>query len=203
MAQVKLGFYALSVADKVLKARNIVILMTGNTAFTTPNPSLAAITAAADALETAFNEAADGGKTKTAIMYSKEAELDALMPQLTAYVQEASAGDALLILSSGMEIRADKTPPQDLPAPFGLETKTGDNEGEVMLRWKKVDKSKAYLIQKSADGSTGWESLNVTSTRATAVVTGLPSANRIWFRVCAIGPKGNSPWSDPSRGLVP
>ncbi|NNV54942.1 fibronectin type III domain-containing protein [Limnovirga soli] len=202
MSQVKLGFYALSIPDKILKARNIVTLMTGNAAFTTPNPALATVTTAANELETAFNDAADGGRTKTAIRDSKEAELDALMAQLSAYVQEISEGDALIILSSGMEVRAEKTPPQDLPAPQGLEAITGDNEGEIVLRWKRVDKSKAYLFQKSADGATGWENIITTSTKAKALLSGLPTATKMWFRVCAVGSRGNSPWSDACRGLV-
>ena len=150
----------------------------------------------------AFNDAADGGKTKTALMYNKEAALDALMAQLSAYVQEASAGDALVILSSGMEVRATKTPPQDLPAPQNLAAETGDNEGSINLSWEPVKKAKAYLMQTSADGATAWQNLNITSTKASAVITGLASGTKIWFRVCAIGAKGNSPWSDPARGLV-
>lgn len=202
MAQVKLGFTTLAIPDKILKARNIVTQLTGNAAFTRPNPTLAVVTAAADALETAFNDAADGGKTKTAVMYNKEAALDALMAQLSAYVQEASAGDALVILSSGMEVRATKTPPQDLPAPQNLAAETGDNEGSINLSWEPVKKAKAYLMQTSPDGATAWQNLNITSTKASVVITGLASGTKTWFRVCAIGAKGNSPWSDPARGLV-
>lgn len=202
MALVKLGFTTLSVPDKILKTRSIVTLMTGNASFTTPNPALAAVTTAANALETAFNDAADGGKTKTAIMHSKETKLNGLMSQLAAYVQEASGGVELVILSSGMEVRSPKTPPQELSAPLNLEALTGEFEGEITLRWKRVAKAKAYLIQKSADGATGWENLNITSTKAVAAINGLNSGSKLWFRVCAVGAKGNSPWSDPARGLV-
>lgn len=200
MAKVKLGFTALTVPDKVLKARNTVTLMTGNAAYPRPNPTLAAISTAADELETAYNEAADGGKTKTAVMRSKEQELDKLMIQLAAYVQEASNGDELVILSSGLEVAAPKTPPQDLPAPQNLVAEMGTNEGDTNLRWKKVAKAKSYLLQSSADGATNWQTLNTVSTKASAVISGMPSGEKAWYRVCAVGPKGNSPWSDPALG---
>lgn len=200
MAKVKLGFTILTIPDKVLKARNTVTLMTGNASYLTPNPPLAAISTAADELETAYNEAADGGKTKTAVMRSKEQELDKLMVQLTAYVQEASNGDELVILSSGLEVAAAKTAPQDLPAPQNLVAEMGTNEGDIYLRWKKVDKAKTYLLQTSADGTGNWQTLSTVSTKANAVITGLKSGDKTWFRACAVGPKGNSPWSDPALG---
>jgi hypothetical protein len=200
MAKAKLGFTILSIPNKVLKARNTVTLMTGNASYPTPNPTLATISTAADELETAYNEAADGGKTKTAVMRSKEQELDKLMIQLTAYVQEASNGNELVILSSGLEVAAPKTPPQDLPAPQNLIAEMGTNEGEVYLRWKKVDKAKSYLLQSSADGATNWQTLNTVSTKSNAVIAGFTSGDKTWFRACAVGPKGNSPWSDPALG---
>ena len=143
MALVKLGFTALSIPDKTLKAHGIVTLMTGNAAYLKPNPTLSAITDAADALETAYNEAADGGKSRTAIRDSKEAELNALMATLAAYIREVSGGDELIILSSGMEVRAVRMPPQDLPAPEALIAKTGDNDGQVNLPLESHTQSKS------------------------------------------------------------
>ncbi len=114
---------------------------------------MASITTTVNNLETAYNAAADGGKSKTAFAKTQEAALDALLVQLGAYIQEASGGDATIILSSGLEVRSGKTPPQELTAPQKLEATTGSNEGEIDLRWKPVARSNAYKIQQSADGA--------------------------------------------------
>src|SRR4051812_24225383 len=64
MLLAKLGFAQMTPTVKVSTARHIVDAMTGNPNFTTPNPSLASVTAAADALEAA-QAALDGTLIKT------------------------------------------------------------------------------------------------------------------------------------------
>ena len=65
------------------------------------------------------------------------------MATLAAYIQEVSGGDELIILSSGMEVRAVRMPPQDLPAPEALIAKTGDNDGQVNLPQESHTQSKS------------------------------------------------------------
>lgn len=56
-------------------------------------------------LETAYQDAADGGKSKKALMYQREEELEEGISLLAAYVQNASGGDAAKIRNSGFEVR--------------------------------------------------------------------------------------------------
>ena len=201
MSKVKLGFNKLSVPNKIQQSRNIITKMTGNAALPAPNPTLATLTTAVDSLEAAYEAASDGGKAKTAFMYTQEKALDALMVQLAAYVQQASAGNATIILSSGMDVAAGRTPSQDLPAPEAVAAITGQNEGEVLLKWKPVKGAASYIVQQSADGSTGW-ALAANSTKASSTVSGLVSGSKEWFRVAAIGAKGQGPWSAPAKGMA-
>ncbi|MBV8860139.1 MAG: hypothetical protein JOZ02_24625, partial [Acidobacteria bacterium] len=57
MSKVKLNFDRLSIPEKVARAQQVVAAMTGNTNFTTPTPTLAALTTAINELETATSDA--------------------------------------------------------------------------------------------------------------------------------------------------
>ena len=73
--------------------------MTGNANFATPAPTLAAVTTAVEALETAFNVAQAArleAKQKTELQNSAEQNADALLTQLASYGR-TSAGDAVKI----------------------------------------------------------------------------------------------------------
>lgn len=201
MATVKTGFSSLPVAQKILKARFYATQLTNNTNFTTPDPSIKTISDAATALETAYNDAADGSKTKAALAKTAEATLDSIIVLFAAYVQFISKGDATIIRSSGLEVKEIKTPPQPLPAVTGLTIDTGINEGEITLSWDKIPNSKVYKIESSPDGNTNWQHIGE-STKITITLTNLPSATKLWLRVAAIGAKGQGPWSDPGKGLV-
>ncbi|MEI9934992.1 MAG: fibronectin type III domain-containing protein [Ferruginibacter sp.] len=201
MALVKLGFYQLSVPERIQLSKNIVIKMTGNAKFTTPVPTLTSITAAITALETAYEAASDGGKSKTALVNIQNEALNVLMAQLAVYVQQASAGDGITIFSSGMEVRAIKTPSQPLTAPLALKALMGALEGTVALKWQHVTGAKSYLIQQSADGNATWTIVS-SSTKSNAIVTGFIPNGKMWFRVAAVGPKGQGPWCDAVKGVA-
>jgi hypothetical protein len=201
MAQVKLGFRQMTVPEKIQVSKSVITLMTGNLSYPTPNPTLAAVTTAITNLEKAYEAAHDGGKSKTAFMRTQEKALIGLIVQLTAYIQVASGGDSNIILSSGMQVRSTATPPQPLPQPEAVKVMTSSNEGEVNLKWQPIYTAVAYVIQQSLDGNTNWtESGN--STKSNIAIGGLVSGSRAFFRVAAIGPKGQSPWSSPARGMA-
>ncbi len=201
MATAVSSFYKLTTAEKIVKARFYAKQLTGNTNFATPDPTPAQINTAATTLETAYNEAADGSKTKKAAAKIAEAALDAIIVLFVAYVQFASKGDETIIRSSGLEVKENNNTAQPLVQVVGLTLETGINEGELILSWDKVDKSRVYKLEKSPDGSTNWLPAGE-STKSTITFTGLPTATKLWLRVAAIGAKGQGPWSDPAKGLV-
>jgi hypothetical protein len=201
MSKVKLGFTAMSVAKKIQVTRSIIAAMTGNTNFKTPSPTLAVITAAVNTLEKAFEDAQDGGISKTSVMRTATIALSGLMTQLTAYVQVASGGDKDIILSSGMQVKASSSPSQILAAPINVIATTSTIEGEIILKWKRVPKAAVYVVQQSADGTTNWIPAG-NCTKSTITEQGLVSGSKNWFRVAGVGPKGQGPWSAPARGMA-
>ncbi len=203
MKKVILNFSRLSIPEKIQKVRTVLGLMTGNTNFANPNPTLDDIDAAVNLLESSHEAAQDGSKTKKALMRIHEDSVDALMSKLVAYVQDISNGDEAIIQSSGMGVKAKATPPKDLEAPTALKASPRSNSGEAELKWKSVKGAKSYLIEftTTPNESATWDMLD-TCTKAKHIATGIQSVSAVWFRVAAVGPKGKSQWSDPAKTVV-
>lgn len=188
--------------------RQVVIKLTGNADFTTPNPSLANLTTLANNLETAYNTQQNlqqAAKTATINLGTAEDAADGGLNSLANYVEETSGGTPAKIESTGLSTRAPRTPTTSLPAPHGLTATAGDEEGELDVVWEPVPKSKGYEVQTSPDPVTGssWAYAETSSASKTSL-TGLPSGSKIWVRVRALGPKKiKSPWSDPAVKRVP
>jgi hypothetical protein len=187
--------------------RSIVTKMTANPHFTTPNPALSALQDAGDNLEQAEREAKDTrqeAKAKTTIRNNKMDDFDRLMNRMVGYVTAVSGGDEEIIQSAGMDLRA--TPGTSIaPAqPAALSATAGDYDGTIDLSWDPVVEAASYVIEMSADPptATSWGHHGV-STKSTFNVPGLTSGTRLWFRVAAVNPSGQSPWSDPATKIVP
>ena len=196
MSKVKIGFSGLTIPQKIERARDIVIRMTGNANFVTPNPTLAVMTLAINALETAALAASHGGTNLTAAMHVKEKDVDAKIDTLAAYVQEASGGDETKILSSGFDVRKTRTPASVPAQVIDLTGSFGDFPGQVKLHCKVVTGADGYVRQVSYDGGNTW-SPSVNSSKTRMVVDGLSSGSNYWFRVAAFNRKGDGPFSDP------
>lgn len=207
MARVKLNIRGLSTTEKVAKAKLIITALTDNAAFTTPQPSLDAITTAADELEAAHAEtqtARQTAVTKTSIMHEKEEALELLLRQLAGYIESVAGDDESKILSAGISIRTT-TPATQAPAtPIALSATEGDHDGEIDLSWDTVKGAKSYVIERSPDPptATSWVHEAV-SLKSSATVGGLVSGTRYWFRVAAVMSSGQSGWSDPATKIAP
>ena len=204
----KLDLQGKSAQDKVKFMNDIVTQMTGNATFTTPNPTLAAITTAAGDLDAAISAqtiAQQNAKTATTLVANKESAAEELLNGLADYVWTTSKGDEAKIQSAGMSLRAAKTPTTSLDAPQNLAITVGDNDGALDVHWDPVAKAKNYEIQTSDDPPTGtsWAYAK-TTTKSSTTVSGLTSGAKKWLRVRALGPKElQGPWSDPAVKRVP
>lgn len=191
-----LNFWRMTVPKKIQKSREIVIHMTGNTNYTTPNPTLTAVTTAINALETSFEAAADGGKVLKAAVRAKEKILDDLMSQLLEYVANVSGGDEQKILSAGFDVKAVSIHSKRMPSVVA-----GKNTGEAVctaitpVRGIKASHEWQYcrdpiLPDTKADIENTWIEADVT-TAATVTLKNLPAGVKLWFRHRYIFSKGN------------
>ena len=203
MKKIKLNLGNTTIPDKIQKARTIVTKITGNANFTTPSPALTVVTGAINKLETSYEAALDGGKTKKAIMRADETALDTLMTQLGAYVQDVSGGDELKILSSGIEVKSDSHNSTPVETPSNVRMVLKNMAGAVSLRWKAIRNAKCYLLQTSLNPTddANWEYCDVTA-KCSYTATGLESNKALWFRVAAVGVLGKSGFSDPFKASI-
>lgn len=196
---VKLGFTKMTSAALVGKARTNVIMLTGNPAYTTPIPALAAITLAADKLEKA-SDAYDFSRSRL----DKEdrdlayAELKGLLKELGGYVQAISAGEIDLITSAGFETEKVASPIGPLAAPKNVRALVTLYPGVLDVRWGGVRGRTNYQLWMT-DGDpkieAGWKLQAITS-KNRATVENLTSNTVYTFRVIAQGAAGASPASD-------
>lgn len=192
----------MSIPEKAIKCQEIVTSMTGNPNYLTPNPDLASISTAIQELAEAYEAALDLGMTKKAIMREKNEALNNLMRTLRDYVNEVGNGDEVILMSSGFDLAKLPSPIGALSAPINLRALYSETPGEVNLRWKPVYGAATYKAQYKPDGQDNAEWLDAgLSTKGRFTVTGLNNAQYYWFRVAASGAAGQSPFSDPARGL--
>lgn len=204
---VKLGLKFLNVLALIAFARLIVTKMTGNANFTTPDPALADITAAADKLE-GSKQAVDAAKStlaqRVATQDTDESALQELLTNEGKYVDIKASGDKAKIESAGMPVADEATPVGEMPQVSDLSLTHGDSPGEVDAQWHPVKKRKNYTVQVTTDpiGATAWVTRG-NPTKSSMTVDAFTSGQKVWVRVCANGTEGSGPFSDPAVIVVP
>jgi hypothetical protein len=207
MSKIKLNLQRLTIPEKTARSQQIVAAMTGNPNFPSPQPALTQVTAAIDELDAAYlavQTARQEAKNRTSVQNQKEETLDNMLGQLASHVESISGGDEAKITSAGLDVRSSQTPTGDLPAPEGLSASPGDRDGEIDLSWDKVNRARSYVVERSPDPPTpaSWQHAAV-ATKSQTTIGGLTSGTKYWFRAAAVGPNGQSPWSNPVPKIAP
>ena len=197
----KLGLNGITPSGLLVKARNLVSKLTGNAAFANPTPALATVTAAADLLQGAINayEANPGPNEHTDRTIAFE-QVRGLVTDLGGYIQAASGGDLALIKSAGCQVRKERTPKGELPAPRGISAVGTALPGRIDVSWGGVRGRLMYepeICEGDPNVESNWRVLQLTSKNRLAV-TGLKSDVLYYFRVKAIGTAGAGPVSEPA-----
>ncbi len=206
MSYAKVGLDGLAVPAKIQYLRRLATALNGNPNFPTPNPSEAAVTAAADALETAYNEAQAArlvSKSKTSVQDEQNVAADLLVAQLASYVDNVSNGDATIIESAGFAVRSTSTPVGELTAPTDVQVLPSEHAGTADVSWKAQRGAKAFVVQRAVESpNLDWKILGG-CTKKSASFNTMVSGEKYWFRIAAIGAAGQSAWSDPVPLFAP
>lgn len=191
----------------LVKARTVLLAMTDNPNFTTPDPSLATLeTAVADYEAKLALAKRPGSPEDTANKKESRKEVEGLLKRLAFYVTHTADGNLPKLLSSGFTI---SSVPQrnDVPAVVtGIKLSDGRQRGQVRLDFDKNPSAKIYEYQIcSVDllGQTGeWGEVYTTTSSKINIIAPLEQLQRYGVRVRAVNGYGKSDWSEMVTHVV-
>jgi hypothetical protein len=193
--RVALYMTRMSVSEKLNKAKMVLnAISTNANVFASPGAAVSDLVTATSELETAWNNAQDGGKSLTAIMHDREEVFDAAMNSLATYVEVVANGDPEIIHLAGLDVR----PAPGRPASVSFEAKH-NGSGSIRLKVKAVNEA-SYHWGYSVDNAT-WVDAGGTKQSRT-VINGLTAGTRYWFRYAIVNKDGQQPWSEPLSIIV-
>jgi hypothetical protein len=200
--KIKVGFEAYPDSDFLTFAKHVSQMMTGNTSFTTPSPSLASINTAITDYETALGKAVNGSKTDTATKNQKRSSLTLLLQQLGYYVQTTANNDLAKALSSGFETNKDRTPSAVPNPPSNATVKQGIHSGEAIIDCNRESTAVTYLCRYTLSIAIPvWISLPP-QTGHKFTITGLAKGKDVWACIAALNSAGTSDWSDIASATI-
>ncbi len=192
----------LPAATVISMVESILLKMTGNTNFTTPNPPLATITTEKDELVDAVADAQNGSRAAKAVVKVKLRTLMLSMATLRAYVQTVANTNAEtaeeVALSSGMDVKRINPRARrqftvvNTALPGQLKTYTGrvKNASSYDFEYKKTNSADEEYVSAGVLPS------------ATRIISDLTSGVEYQVRWCSISKDGRSAWSSPINIIV-
>ena len=184
----------------IVYAQGIVTRMTGNPSFPNPAPTLAAVTVAIDALQTAETAALARTKGATALRDEKRKALLALLQQLRGYVQSVAdaqeANGPSIIESAGVALRKQATRRARVFA-----AKPGRTSGVATIVAASAGHRASYEWQFSTDGGKTWVTAPSTLQAKTSVA-GLAPGATVQFKYRAVTRTGQGDWSQAVSMMV-
>jgi len=184
----------------IVYAEGIVQRMTGNPSFPSPQPPLAAITAAINDLRAAETAALARTKGAVAARNEKRTVLLGALQQLRAHVQSLADADpanaASIIESAGVAVH--KTPTRRARA---FTAKPGPVSGAAKVSAVVASRRASYEWQYSTDGGKTWITAPPTL-QAKTTIAGLPAGSTVQFKYRAVTKTGGGDWSQPVSLMV-
>lgn len=181
-------------------AERMVESMTGNPAFPTPTPTLAAVTQAISDLRTAQAAALSRVHGAATARDDKRAALVKLLQQLKGYIQTvadaATENGASIIESAGVTVK--KVPAR---GPRVFTAKQGAVSGSAKIIAVSAGPRSSYEWELSIDGGKTWTAWPA-SIQAKTTVTGLPAGTTVLFRYRVVSKSGQGDWVQPVSLLV-
>ncbi len=202
MANIAINTNSLPIQGKLAKGQEIITMSTsnpnvpGNTAplatFSSAQTALSAASAAADA-------ARQASKMRTEEQNTALEAWNAAIVGLAAFTENATHGDPAKILSSGFDVRAERTPPQPVAQVGNVRVSYNGTPGYSNVRWDRETNSDAYVVQCSPEPitETSWKNMG-TVTEAKFSGNGATPGVRCWYRVAGVNRLGQGAWSEPA-----
>jgi hypothetical protein len=185
----------LSVAELVKIGQSVVAAVAGNAFFPQPNPPIAQITAAINALDTAQTATKSRAPGTVATRDAARTTLLVGLRTLKAYVQQQADANPeqseAIITSARMATKRKANVTK-----IAFAAKPGDVSGSVHLVAKSAATRASYEWEWSGDGGKTWNAAPPTL-QAKTTITGLPASTSCQFRYRAVTKAGATDWSQP------
>ena len=195
------NFARFTTANLIMFCRHVITSLTGNTNFTTLNPTLVQATTGTDALEAADDAAMGGDRTSKAIRKQTKASTIDLFRQLASSVENQANFDRPILTSSGFDVSKIPTPvgPMGPPAPPKLIR--GDASGSITAMIPKVRgvASVTWRIALATEPTVYLETPSTAGGRYT--FKGLTAGDVYLVQAKVIGAKSESSWG-PTSALM-
>ena len=187
----------------ITDTQTILTAMTGNAAYPTPTPTLAAITTALKEFSDALANAADAGKQATLIKKQKRATLDALLRELAIYLHLTCKNDLPTLMSSGFPCqKSTRTPAGSLPVPATPVLSQGSRSGEIDVSTRPIANASIYNWRIALATAPDDYLQQSQTTAASNTFEGLTPGQAYQVDVSAVGTAGPSGWSDTAQMIV-
>jgi len=185
------------------KAGTVLERMTDNDYFPNVQSRLDELRAKIQSYKTAISESNQGGRLSTVIKINCRKELEDYLKELADYVQQASKGNALVLLSAGFDIHKKPSRVGELDKPTYVKLEVGPYKGSLWLSCAVVDKALFYVFEyclAPAGPDSVW--IQVTSSRRKILIDGLISGKEYCFRIAAARTDPSRIWSDAVKSYV-
>jgi hypothetical protein len=189
--------------DLVNITYNVVTGIKNNsTVFPNPPAALADAEKLLPDYQEALRNAAGRDRKQVILKNDKRKKLRALLAELETYVIDTSKGDPAVLASSGFPL-IGKGAEKPMSPVGDLDVQTGVT-GQATTSVKRVTGARAYMHQyttaETPASETNW--VSVGSSDPDYTFTGLQSGVKHWFRVAAIGLKGQLAYSAPVARFI-
>jgi len=195
---VSLKLDELNASELATSAIGYVSHMSNNPNFPSPNPALSVISEKADALNIAIGLAIVGGKESKLKRDAAEQLLVDVLIVLAHYVDDTARGDESIIVSAGMSVRKPNTKYPVPLAPVNLRIARKAVVGQATLICDRSVGARMYVIQTNSTPTiddNAWIQVSINTTTRYEI-TDMSLANKIAYRISALGTAGQSAWSD-------
>lgn len=182
-----LNFRKLKDHDLYMLAMMVVHHLADNEYFPDAAPMLPPIRETVEQFNIAMSQAHRGDILKINIKNDYKEKLIPLLRDLGEWIEEKANGAETLLLSSGFPI-AKARGEVELQSPAGFRILPGKNNGEIIMKMKRMIGAKAYLFQYAPDPLTDesqWQTIYGTQCKKT--ITNLPLGVKYLFRMAVIG----------------
>lgn len=169
-------------------------------------PTDAQFQLAQDSLQSASDAATAAENTwKAAIATrdAKETEWDTMLKARANNCEAVTPGNLVALATVGLPLRHDPTPVGPLPAPANLRATMSDMEGQILLVWDSVHGASSYIVEcREHDTPQPWQQVKILK-QVRYTSTDHTPGKTYAFRVRALGPQGEGPWSDEAVKMSP